>query len=152
MNDPSGRVISVRSTSVGDSALIEVDAGEICARCAAGKGCGAGLLGSGSRLRQINASVAENVHIDGGDYVRISLQPGNVLRAAIIVYAYPLAGALLGAIAANRLGLSDLSAAMAALAGIGFGLVLAKISLRNARCLSAFTPVVAERLSSPPGR
>ena len=72
--------------------------------------------------------------------------PRNVLRAAILVYGYPLAGAVLAAICAYAAGLSDLLAAAAALLGLAAGMLLARARLRNERCLRDFMPMVVQKL------
>jgi positive regulator of sigma E activity len=65
-----------------------------------------------------------------------------VLRAAFIVYGYPLSGAVAAAILAFWFGLGDIAAAIAALAGLLSGVAIAHIRLRNTRCLRDFTPTV----------
>lgn len=126
--------------------MVEVEAGVICERCESGKGCGAGLLGGNTRNKLVSATVAANIDLSDGDVVRISLQPSNILQAAVIVYGYPLAGAVLGAICAYGFGLGDVAAALAALSGIVGGFLIARARLRNERCLQEFTPVVLEKL------
>lgn len=142
MQNPSGRIVSVHA----DHAVVEVDAGAVCERCAAGKGCGAGLLGVGTGPQRIAASVPAGLIVGDGDLVSIVLEPSNLLRAAVIVYGYPLAGAVIGAIAAVIGGFGDVAAAVAALLGIVVGFVLAKHRLRDHRCLREFTPSIVQRL------
>ena len=109
-----------------------------CARCAAGKGCGAGL--SLTRNRRVEARVPPGAEIHAGDTVELTLAPNNVLRAAGIVYGLPLAAAASGAALAYLVGYGDPAAALAAVAGLAVGLVLAKRRLRG--CLKDFTPEV----------
>ena len=47
MENPTGRVVSLVDKRSGARAVVEVDAASACPRCAAGKGCGAGLLQPG---------------------------------------------------------------------------------------------------------
>ena len=79
------------------------------------------------------------------DIVEISLAPNNLLRAALIVYGIPMLGALAGAMMAYAASLGDAGAAMAALLGLGIGLVISRWRLRQASCLQRFTPTI-ERL------
>ncbi|MGB5576097.1 MAG: SoxR reducing system RseC family protein [Woeseiaceae bacterium] len=127
-------------------ALVEVDASVSCARCAEGKGCGAGLLGRTSGSRRIDALIAGGLTVGEGDDVRIELAPSNLLRASMIVYGLPLSGALLGAALAYFVGLGELYAATASIGGILAGLVLARLRLRKTSCLRQFTPTIVERL------
>lgn len=145
MQNPHGHIVSVRSD---DTVIVEIDSAVACARCASGKGCGAGLLGSQPGERRVAATVASNLILHNGDQVSISLQPNNVLRAALIVYGYPLLGALAGAGVALTQAYGDVAAAGAALGGLVVGMLVAKARLRGTRCLQDFTPVVIDRFSS----
>ena len=136
------------STESGKSqAVVEVESMPVCERCESGKGCGAGLLGRQPDNRRVTAAIAENLQVRNGDCVSIVLEPQHVLRAAIIVYGYPLAGAVTAAFGAYLLGLGDIAAALAALLGLLTGMLIARGRLQNAQCLRDFTPVVIERLS-----
>jgi positive regulator of sigma E activity len=106
------------------------------------------LLGSTSGEKQIEAYASADLGIRRGDTVRIVLEPQNVFKAAMIVYGYPLLGALIAAGAAYAAGLGDLAAAVSALTGIAAGFSVARFRLSRARCLRDFTPVVAERLGT----
>ncbi|MGB5448698.1 MAG: SoxR reducing system RseC family protein [Woeseiaceae bacterium] len=146
MDNPRGRVIAVTGYAPAPQALVEVDASVSCARCAEGKGCGAGLLGRTSGSRRIDALIAGGLTVSEGDDVRIELAPSNLLRASMIVYGLPLSGALLGAALAYFVGLGELYAATASIGGILAGLVLARLRLRKTSCLRQFTPTIVERL------
>lgn len=137
--------------SAGASArqvVVEVESVIVCERCESGKGCGAGLLGKRTGDKCVEATVAADLEVSLGDIVSIVLEPRNVLRAAIIVYGYPLFGAVLAAFAAYSAGLGDVAGALAALSGLVAGILIARIRLRNARCLRDFTPIVVDRLSA----
>ena len=90
----------------------------------------------------------EKLDVRIGDLVSIMLEPRNVLRAAIIVYGYPLMGAVLAAFIAYGIGLGDIAAALAALSGLVAGILIAKVRLQNTRCLRDFTPIVVDRLTA----
>jgi sigma-E factor negative regulatory protein RseC len=150
MQNPQGRVLSVRADDFGTKAIVEVDSVVVCERCESGKGCGAGLLGRQSGDKRVEAVVAENLDVKSGDLVSVVLAPRNILRAAVIVYGYPLCGAVLAAILAFGMGLGDANGAIAALVGLVAGIFLAKYRLRNSRCLRDFTPTVVDRLAPVP--
>jgi len=130
----------------GARAVVAVDVTSACPRCAAGKGCGAGLFASGGTGRQVEASVPPGLDIAEEDVVEISLAPDNILRAAIIVYGLPMLGAVIAATIAYTLSLGDVTAALAALTGLGSGLVLARWHLRQTACLQRFLPTIERRL------
>lgn len=141
MDHPSGRVLAVNHEI--PSAVVEVAAAFSCARCAAGKGCGAGVFGSGRKNRHIEALIAAGVEIREGDEVSIELAPRHLLNAALIVYGLPLVGALVGAGIAYSLGLGDLLASIAALAGIAAGIAIAHRRAARGQC--QFTPTIVSR-------
>lgn len=148
MENPLGRVIAVSNLEHSPHALVEVEAGVQCVRCAQGKGCGAGIFGGKAGSRRIDAMISAGLKVTEGDEVRIELAPRNVLRASLIVYGAPLSGAVIAALIAYAAGLGDLHAALAALAGIVSGLLLARARLRKAGCLRRFTPTVVEHIAT----
>ena len=127
-------------------AVVGIDVASACPRCAAGKGCGAGIFVDTGRERQVQADVRPGLQVEEGDVVEVALAPDNLLRAALIVYGLPMLGAILGAVLAYALALGDLGAAVAALLGLGCGLLLGRWHLRRRDCLSRFVPTVERRL------
>lgn len=144
-----GRVINVDLARSVPRARVEVTAVPSCARCAAGKGCGAGLLGQSAATRCIDALIGAGISVDEGDDVRIALAPENLLRASWLVYGLPLLGGVGAAGLAYFAGSSDLAAVLALLVGMAAGLGTARKRLRNSACLRQFTPTIVERLSVP---
>ena len=148
MQNREGHVVSVCSDDSGTRAIVEVDAVVVCERCESGKGCGAGLLGREPGDKRVEVVVAENLSVESGDLVSVALAPRNILRAAVIVYGYPLVGAVSAATIVFSLGLGDAYGAVAALIGLVSGVLLARLRLRDTRCLRDFTPTVVDKLSS----
>lgn len=144
MDNPTGRVVSLVDKRRAARAIVEVDSAAACPRCAAGKGCGAGLLQPGGR-RQIEVVVPEGIHPRVDDRVELVLPPRNLLQAAATVYGFPLTGGLAGAAFAYALVLGDTAAAAAALLGVGVGIAASRWRLRQGACLGSFTPTI-ERL------
>ncbi|MCP5092126.1 MAG: SoxR reducing system RseC family protein [Gammaproteobacteria bacterium] len=147
MENPRGRIISVKRVDTSLQALVEVDASISCRRCREGKGCGAGLFGSDAQSRRFEALIGEGLDVQEGDDVRVELAPANLLQASLIVYGMPLFGAILGAVFAYLAGLAELYAAVAALGGIVAGFVVARRRLQRASRLTRFMPTIVERLS-----
>lgn len=141
---PSGRVIAIYPDRDVPQARIAVTSSIRCARCEAGKGCGAGLLGSRSENGEIDAYVAPGLFLSSGDRVTLSLQPSRLLRAAWIAYGYPLVAGLAGALFSLLVGGGDSVAAGSALVGLVLGFLLARLRLRNGDCLSQLIPTVSE--------
>jgi len=148
MESPQGQILSIHLNDSPPHAVVEVAASIRCARCAAGKGCGAGIFGGDAKPRRIDALIAHDLNLAEGDRVRIELAPNNLLRASWIVYGLPLIGALTGAAGAWLSGTGDLGAAIAALAGAGVGMFAGRLRLQRSECLRAFTPVVTARIAA----
>jgi len=148
MDNPQGRILSIHRDKTPPHAVVEVAASLRCARCAAGKGCGAGLLGGDDRQRRVDALITQDLDLVEGDQVAIEMAPDNLLRASLIVYGLPLLGAVTGAAGAWLSGAGDLGAAMTALAGVGVGIVAGRLRLQGSRCLRTFTPVVTARIGT----
>ena len=148
MDNPQGRILSIHRDETPPHAVVEVAASLHCARCAAGKGCGAGLLGGDDRPRRVDALITQDLDLVEGDQVAIELAPDNLLRASLIVYGLPLLGAVTGAAGAWLAGAGDLGAAVTALVGVGVGIMAGRLRLQRAGCLRTFTPVVTARIAT----
>ncbi len=138
MDAPQGTVISIASDA--RSAVVEVDAAVACARCAEGRGCGAGIVASSERKRQVIVAIPSGADIARGDVVHLLLEPRDVLAAASTVYGWPLLGAACGAMLAYAASLDDMAAAASTLGGLGGAALLARLRLRQKGCLRQFTP------------
>jgi sigma-E factor negative regulatory protein RseC len=120
---------------------VEVAALQVCQRCASGKGCGAGIGLSGAALKRIEVPIGDSDDLHEGQSVALRMQQGSLLRAATVVYGWPLLGALLGA--AAGLSGSEASAAALALCGMLAGWLVARWYLRQQRCLQQLSPVIS---------
>ena len=140
MNQATGTVVSIDGDCGERYALVEVAASTLCRRCAAGKGCGAGLTAKRRPVRRIVVAVPASANIGPGDSVRLLMKPRDLLSASVLVYGWPLAGALLAALLAWNLEASDGAAALAALTGVGVGAWLVRLKIRGEACLERFTP------------
>ncbi len=139
---PRAKVIEIVREQGGARAIVDVDAGTFCRRCAEGKGCGAGIFGNSASMRRVEASLPAGLDVSEGDIVSLSLGSRSLLQAATIVYGWPLLGTAAGALLAYVADLSDPGAAVSALAGLGAGVALARIRLGNRHCLTRFTPTI----------
>lgn len=147
MESPRGRILAVYKHADPPHANVEVAALR-CARCAAGKGCGAGALGGDDRPRRIDVRIPPGIELARGDNVRIELPAKLLLRASLFGYGLPLGGAIAGASAAWFGGTGDAAAALAALAGMGTGILAGRLRLRRAGCLRDLTPSISMRLAT----
>ena len=142
MDHPEGTVVSIRQCAGALKASIEVDAGAHCARCAAGKGCGAAMPGRVAGHRQLVVAVDPDQNIRAGDRVRLTLAPRHLLNAATWAYGVPLVASLAAAAVAYRVNAADAITGAAALLGFAAGLVISHRRLRAADCLRGLQPAV----------
>ena len=149
MDNPTGKIQSLIASNGNVRAVVEVDVSKACPRCAAGKGCGAGLFTGSGRIRRVEAIVGEHISLAEGDSVELSLASDNLLQAALIVYGIPLFGAIAAAGLAYLLQLGDSAAAVAAVVGLFSGLLVGRWRLSRGECLENFVPYVEKRLQSP---
>jgi sigma-E factor negative regulatory protein RseC len=143
MESPVGRIVSIAD----GQATVSVDAAEICARCAAGKGCGAGLLTGSKRTRLIEVQLSPGMEIAAGDEVKLSLAPSHLLRAAIFAYGLPLVGIVIALAIASIMNqaLDDQLAIALAISGLVVGGLLGRHFLNKDACLKNLVPTISER-------
>jgi sigma-E factor negative regulatory protein RseC len=142
MDRASGKIISVHA----DTATVSV-ANTGCPRCAAGKGCGAGLLTGRPGSTEVELQLPAGHHYRLGDEVTLSIASSSLLRAALLAYGLPLAGTVL-ALTVGWLvmaPLSDLAGALIALAGLLAGFIAGRNQLRKDDWCKQFVPSIDSR-------
>ena len=145
MQTTRGQILAIRADRA--AATVSVNTVEFCARCASGKGCGAGLFGSSGGSRQFEAPISGPMELREGDEVQIELAPHKLLRAAIQVYGAPLVGVLIMTGLAYLAGWPDWQGAVAGGVGVLTGAGISRYRLKRAPCLRQFTPVITRRLT-----
>jgi sigma-E factor negative regulatory protein RseC len=146
MDNPTGTVQTLLGGAEAPRAVVLVDDIVACPRCAAGQGCGAGLLIGATQARRVEVSLAADMPLATGDRVELVLAAGKVLRATLIVYGLPLLGALIAAAVAFLLAWGDTVAVLAAIGGLSAGMLAGRHLLRRGACLQNFVPRVGKRL------
>lgn len=133
----------------GQTATVAVDAGVACARCAAGKGCGAALLAGDAGVRRFEVAVPDGLELATGDRVRLTLAPRHLLEASLAVYGWPLLALVAAPAAANALWgpLSDGVLLVVAALAVGVTLHRTRRRLERDACLERFVPSIAGRAS-----
>ena len=143
MDSPVGRIVSIAD----GRATVSVDTAAICARCAAGKGCGAGLLTGGNRLRLIDVRLTPGMQLKAGDEVQLTLAPSHLLRAAVLAYGLPLGGLIvaLGIAWYLNQSLDDRIAVVLAIVGLVAGVLIGRHFLNKDGCLRNLVPDISTR-------
>ncbi len=124
--------------------MVAVERVAACPRCAAGRGCGAGLISGSSRPALFEVSLSPHSSLNEGDLVKLTLEPSNLLRATWLVYGLPLAGIVLMPVAGWLLErpLTDAAAIAYAIAGLAVGLFAGRWQLNRNDCLKQFVPKI----------
>lgn len=140
MESATGRVSSVD----GDRITVRVDAPVACRRCAAGKGCGAGLLDGSSATRFLDVDVPVGMQLDIGDEVTLTLSPRRLLRAAALAYGLPLLSLVTAATIAWLAGAEpdSLVAVAMVIAGLAAGIFGSRYILNQGAACDQFEPTI----------
>lgn len=143
MDSPVGKIVSIAD----GQATVFVDGAPICARCAAGKGCGAGLLTGGNRSRLIDVQITPGLDLKVGDDVKLTLAPSHLLRAAVFAYGLPLLGVVVAPGIAWFLNetLNEHFAVILAIGGLLTGAMIGRHYLNKDGCLRNLVPTIDER-------
>ncbi|MFN2300889.1 MAG: SoxR reducing system RseC family protein [Gammaproteobacteria bacterium] len=130
----------------GLHAWVACRAQQDCARCAAGNGCGGGILGRwlGDRLHRVR--VVHQGEIAVGDCVIIGLDERALLRAAAAIYGIPLLAMLAGAVTGQTLYGHDAAALAGAAAGLAAGFAWVRVFSRKMARYRRFQPAVLRRV------
>jgi positive regulator of sigma E activity len=141
MDAPTAYIVSVD----GPTALLRVDAAPACARCAAGKGCGAGLLTGQQAPRELRLPLPADGRFASGDRVLLEMQPAGLLQASVYAYGLPLMALTLVPLLANALWgpFGDGPLAGLALVAVAAAVAAGRLLLRREPCLQRMTPSIA---------
>ena len=145
-----GRVIAVER----DGLWVETIRSSTCGSCGARKACGHGLANQvrdGERgLVRVLPGDAEVGDCAVDDQVVISLPEEIILRGSFIAYVLPLAGMLVGALAALEFlpGNPDVLSALGALAGLAVGFTVVRLHSLAHRDDPKYQPVLVQNLGS----
>ncbi len=139
MLEATGRVVAVAD----GTAWVQTETRSACGHCAAGAGCGtgvlAGLLGRGRAPFPLDNSMQAAV----GDELVLGIEEDTLLRVSLTVYLLPLLAMLLSALAAVALGCQDAAAGLWGMAGLAAGLYgVHRLSRRSS---GNYQPIVLER-------
>ena len=109
------QLAEVVETAPGELKL-RVDRASACARCAAGKGCGAGVFMQlfGRRILELPMPAGES--FAPGDRVRVGVRADGLMRASLVLYGLPVVVFLVGAVVGQQLFAAALASDLAALA------------------------------------
>ena len=127
MTGPHGRVVAITA----HRALIEVNPGFSCSRCAAGRGCGAALLAGNRHRKAILLPVKRRPDHRLEQSVSLSMGVGTMATMGAQAYGIGLAGLMAGLAGAQLAGAGDVVSAVVGLVGLGGGLAAGRAYLKR---------------------
>ena len=116
-----------------------------CQRCAAGRGCGAGLLQSTDEVRHVRIDLPIGLSVGVGDQVELSIEPKYLLRAALLAYGLPLSSMLAALLVLRALpgSVNEAVAVGIALLGLIAGVIAGRALLRQDSACDQFVPTIS---------
>lgn len=99
-----------------------------CSSCGQKKSCGVGKLAGSGKVSLLR--VPAEPGMKPGDQVSLSVDQGDLHRAALLGYLVPAVLMVIGAVAGQSLTGQDFGAALGAFAGLAFGVLLGRIAPR----------------------
>ena len=138
MIEEQGSVIS----GDGDFVVVSVERQSACGSCSAKAGCGTSLLADWFPRRRLTLRLPNTVGAKPGEAVVLGLVEARFQTASLLLYALPLAGLLLGAIAGESL--VGVVGGPPELGGVGGGLLGLIAALRFVKQRSRRTAGTAE--------
>jgi len=131
--------------AVSDGKLtLSVDRAVSCARCAAGRGCGAGVLDGDGRQAVLEIDVPAGRLLRPGDVVELSMPSQDLLHASFLAYGVPLTAMVL-VLAVVRMAVpdgSDMLSVAAATAALMAAHLATRRWLRRRHCADRLRPQV----------
>lgn len=143
-------VVEVRA----DVALVRCLSQSGCERCAAGKGCGGGVMSRllGDRLNLVSVATGGK-SLRAGDEVLIGLHEQGLVQASAAVYLVPLVAAMLGGVAAaSAIGPGDAIVLSGTVVGFVGGLFWARRFGVQREGDDRFAPRIIETAAPEPTR
>jgi len=101
MIEENGQVVRVE---VDGMVWVETRRPSACGACSDRQGCGTSVLASVLGQRQAPVRVINSIGAVAGDQVVIGVSESGLLRGSLALYAVPLAGLFIGALAAHYVG------------------------------------------------
>lgn len=104
MSEAVSTVVSVAN----GHAWVEAEPQAACGACAAGRGCGVGLLAKGLGRRPVRLRIRDDFQARVGDRIVIGVSGGTITAAAFLAFLTPIAAMLAATAAARWLGGGEL--------------------------------------------
>jgi len=132
----------------GDTAWLVPEPGSSCGGCSSAAACGSKGIGTvASRLETRRFQLVNDVGLSVGERVVVGIRENALLRASITAYVIPLATLLIAGVLAQWIAGSDAITMAAMLAGLVFGLWLARVRAGHLMVRGELAPRFIRRAS-----
>ena len=129
MHDDSDKTVLGHKLKAGggikDGEAVIAVAVQGCSSCGQKKSCGVGKLAAGGKISLIRLPAEPG--LQAGDPVTLSVDQGDINRAALLGYLLPAVLMVVGAVAGESISGRDAGAALGAFAGLLVGVLLSRI-------------------------
>lgn len=139
----TARVVAVK----GDVAWLEPEQTTSCGTCHSAAACG--VKSGHGRLTMRRFELANDAGLKVGERVVVGIHERTLLRATIIAYGLPLVFMLAAGITANATIGTDAAAAIAAVCGLGVGLLIAILRANRLSSRGELSPRYLGRAFGP---
>jgi len=153
MSDSVEDMIEAEATVVAREASavwVETRRRSGCSQCASASQCAPSLLGSLLGNGQVRLRLSNTLGVSPGERVVVGLPGGALVRAALLAYLLPLLSLVLGAGLASLWTEREAPLVLAALTGLGAGLLLAARVARRLEQHHPERPRLLRRSASAP--
>jgi len=135
----------------GRTATVAVISASVCHRCAAGKGCGAGLFQAADKPRNMQIEIPAGMDVRLGDNINLQIGTRPLLRAALLAYGLPLITMLVSLLLLQYAGADagDATGILVAGGGLLAGLVIGRTLLGRESICDQFVPTIGRSADEP---
>lgn len=128
----------------GRVATVVVTAAPMCPRCAAGRGCGAGIFHSGTNYPSMRIALPPSLRVEVDDEIRLAIDPRKLLLGAGLAYGIPLVAMVVALFVAQWVfgGMGDMGGIVVASGGLLTGMAVSRIYLARKPACKELIPVV----------
>jgi len=132
----------------GNMAWLVPESGSSCGGCSSAAACGSKGIGTlSSRLEARRFQLVNDAGLRVGDRVVVGVRENALLRASITAYVIPLAALLIAGALAQSIAGSDMVTMASMLAGLVFGLWLARVRAGRLMARGELSPRFIRRAS-----
>lgn len=133
-------IVSIKAIRNG-MAIVEASPQQACGGCVASSGCGGKAFSSAMTKPLPPLAIHNDFGGYVGDEIEIGIPQSSLLKGAMLVYLFPLAGMLMGALLGAEIFANNGIELIFGVAGLVFGIWYARVFTRSERFTRSLQPV-----------